>query len=128
MNRDERGSSLTVFTATAMMAVFLTAGLVVDGTARVRAHREAEVAAASALRKGTDATAAQRLIGRDGTAEGLAAARRALTDADVQGDVTAQAGVMTVTTRSAAGTTFLSLIGVRELPVTGSASGELRRV
>ncbi|GAB2486371.1 hypothetical protein GCM10027030_20590 [Luteococcus sediminum] len=124
---DERGASLSALIATVMSAIFLTAGLVVDGSAQVQAHRRAEVAAARAVRQGSDATAARRLLGQDGTAEGLSAARAVLADEGVQGEVLVEQGRITARTHASAPTTFLSLLGIDALPATGSASAELRR-
>lgn len=114
-------------TAVLVMAIFLVAGLVVDGGARARAHRRAEVVAALAVRQGSDASAADRLVGRDGSAAALRAARDALAAEGVEGEVSLAGGVLSVTTRTSSPTTFLSLLGVGRLEATGSASGELRR-
>lgn len=124
---DERGASLSALVATVMAALFLTAGLVVDGSAQVQAHRRAEVAAARAVRQGSDSTAARRLVGQDGTAEGLAAARAVLADEGVDGEVLVEQGMITARTRTSAPTTFLALLGIDALEATGSASAELRR-
>lgn len=125
---DERGVSVSVLTTALMMAIFLVAGLVVDGGAQVRAHRQAEVAAARAVRSGSDAGAAQRLVGGDGTADSLAAARAVLAEVGVDGQVTAGAGVINVETRISTPTTFLSLLGISSLSARGSASAEVQRV
>ncbi|MEL4359368.1 MULTISPECIES: pilus assembly protein TadG-related protein [unclassified Luteococcus] len=120
--------SVSVLTTAVMMAIFLVAGLVVDGTAQVRAHRRAEVVAARAARSGTDASASHRLVGSDGTQEALAAARQVLASEGVVGEVSASEGRVAVTTSTSAETTFLSLLGISTLSATGSASGELVRV
>ncbi|GAA1395835.1 pilus assembly protein TadE [Luteococcus peritonei] len=125
--RDERGLSVSALGSVLVMALFLVAGLVIDGGARARAHRRAEVAAAVAVRQGSDASAADRLVGRDGTGAALGAARQALADEGVEGEASLSAGVITVTTRAESETTFLSLLGIDRLEATGSASGELRR-
>lgn len=125
---DERGTSLTALTAVVVMALFLVAGLVVDGTAQVRAHRHAEVVAARAVRSGCDAGAARRLVGQDGTGPALQAARQVLAGEGVQGTVSMEAGVLDVRTSTSVQTTFLGLLGVGSLPAHGHASGELHRV
>lgn len=125
---DERGSSLTALTASLIMTLFLVAGLVVDGTAHVRAHRHAEVVAAHAVRSGCDAGAARRLVGMDGSGEALQAAREVLATEGVQGQVGMHAGVLDVTTKTTVPTTFLGLIGVHRLTAHGQASGELHRI
>ncbi|WP_420175089.1 hypothetical protein [Luteococcus sp. OSA5] len=127
MVTDERGVSLSTFVGAVMLAIFLAAGLVVDGTARVQAHRTAEVVAARAVRSGCDAGAASRLVGRDGTAEAVRAARQVLSDEGMDGEVAMEDGLLRVTTRAEASTTFLGLLGVKVLHAQGSASGELRR-
>ncbi|MEL4504343.1 hypothetical protein AAEX63_07025 [Luteococcus sp. H138] len=125
---DDRGVSISVLTTAVMMAVFLVAGLVVDGTAQVRAHRQAEVVAARAARSGSDAGAAYRLVGQAGTAEAVTAARAVLAAEGIEGDVSAHEGRIVVDTRVRTATTFLSLLGIGSLSAEGSASGELKRV
>lgn len=112
--------------AVVVMAIFLVAGLVVDGGAQVRAHRQAEVSAAIAVRAGSDASAARRLLGEDGTGEALAAARGVLAAEGVEGQASMSEGVLSVTTAISAETTFLSLLGIGSLPTEGSASAELQ--
>lgn len=123
----ERGASLSALVSVVVVAVFLVAGLVVDGGAQVAAHRRAEVVAAHAVHSGTDASAAERLVGRDGSAPALAAARAVLAAEGLDGEVTVDAGVLTATTRARSATTFLGLLGVDHLEATGSASARLQQ-
>ncbi len=125
---DERGASLSALVAPVMLAIFLVAGLVVDGGAQTQAHRRAQVVAAHAVRSGSDASAAGRLVGADGTAPALATARAVLADEGIDGQVTMESGVLTVTTNTWSETTFLGLLGVHRLEAHGRASAELRAV
>lgn len=125
---DDRGSSLTAMTAPVIMALFLVAGLVVDGTAQVRAHRRAEVVAAHAVRSGCDAGAARRLVGRDGSGAALRAARQVLDDEGLNGSASMHDGMLDVTTSTTVPTTFLALLGVEQLTASGAARGELHRI
>lgn len=124
---DERGVSLSAMVAVVLVALFLVAGLVIDGGAKVRASREAEVVAAQVARAGSDAGAAERVVGRDGSATALTAARAALArHPEVAGEVSMAEGQLRVTTSTSAETTFLSLLGINRVHGRGSAVSELR--
>lgn len=125
--RDQRGMSLSVFVAVAVLAMLLVAGLVVDGGAQAVAARRAERVAAAAARAAADETAAARLAGQPPPVAGaIAAAQRVLTDShEVTGEVRVVGGRVQVTATSGADTVFLSLIGITRLSATGSAEAEL---
>lgn len=122
----ERGASITVLFAGVFVALLLTAGLVVDGGAQVHARRTAEAVAAQAARAGSDASAAERLVGRDGTGQALAAAQAVIAaHPEVSGTAAMDAGVLRVSTSTSVGTTFLSLVHINELTGSGSAEAVL---
>jgi hypothetical protein len=125
--RDQRGMSLSVFVAVAVLALLLVAGLVVDGGAQAVAARRAELVAAAAARAAADETAAARLAGQSPVViEAIAAAQKVLTDSrDVTGEVRLVGGRVQVTTTSGVDTVFLSLIGITRLIGTGSAEADL---
>jgi hypothetical protein len=125
--RDERGMSLSVFVAVTVLALLLTAGLVVDGGAQAVASRRAEFVAAAAARAAADETAAARLAGqRPEVAAAITAAQGVLADSgNVTGDVRFAGGRVLVTTTSGVDTVFLSLIGITRLNGRGSAEAEL---
>lgn len=125
----ERGASISALFCGVVMALLLVAGLVVDGGAQVQARRSAEAVAAQAARAGSDASAAGRLVGRDGTSEALAAASAVLAaHPEVQGQAVLDAGVLRVSTTASTPTTFLTLVGIDSLGARGSAAAELARV
>lgn len=118
--------SVSVLFSGVVLALLMVAGLVIDGGAQVSARRTAEAVAAQAARAGSDATAAERLVGRDGIAEGLAAARAVVAaHPEVTGEVGLAAGVLSVHTSASVDTTLLSLVRVDQLHATGSAEAVL---
>lgn len=125
---DERGASLSVLVVVVMMALFLVAGLVVDGGAKVSAVRRAESVAAHAARAGADAGAVGRAAG---TGVDVGAVRAAsagvLAERGVAGDVVVEAGEVRVTTRVEERTVFLSAIGIDAVAGTGDATAVLVR-
>lgn len=123
----DRGASMSVFLVVVVMALFLIAGLVIDGGAQVTCERRAEVVAAQAARAGVDASAAARLSGGTGTADAVLAARRVLASQGVTGTVSLNAGVLHVTTSVSTETTFLSLLGKFTVTGSGDASAVLVR-
>ena len=125
--RDQRGMSLSVFVAVAVLALLLVAGLVVDGGAQALAARRAELVASAAARAAADQTAAARLAGqRPVVAEAIAAAQEVLADSgDVTGEVRLVGGRVQVATTSGVDTVFLSLIGINRLSGSGSAEADL---
>lgn len=133
--RASRGDagSVTLFAVVAALALFLLAGLVVDGGAKVRGVQRADALAAEAARAGGQAivlpAAIQGLPPRADPAEAAAEATAFLSRRGVTGTATvSDAGrslVVTVTTTTP--TVFLSLIGISDLTVTGHATATLVR-
>lgn len=120
--RDERGQTTTLFVLMLMGALFLVAGLVIDGGQKVTAATLAESAAAGAARAAGNAAATQQLGGRDPAAAAVLAAKAYLAgQPSVRGSVNVADGVVNVTTSSSADTVFLSVIGLDTVTGNGSA-------
>ena len=119
---------MSAFVAVVMLALILVAGLVVDGGQQAAAHRRAEVVAARAARAATDASAPYRLVGSDGSAAALAAAREVLAASEgVVGHAeVVDSGRLEVVTTVPCPTVFLSVIGIDSLDASGRAVAELR--
>ena len=124
--RDQRGQALSSFVAVVLVALFGVAGLVVDGGARSAAKAEAESVAAHAARAAVDAGVRHRAAGRPVDVGAVrAAGQQVLADRGIVGEVTVEAGRVTVATRTRTRTVFLSLIGVAELRASGDATAQL---
>lgn len=124
--RDERGVSLTVFVTIVSLALFIMAGLVLDGGQQAAAVRRAHAAAAGAARAATDAGTTNRVSGRSGEAAATSAARSYLSRLGVPGAVSVdRGGAVLVETELSVETVFLSLIGIDRLQATGRARSEV---
>lgn len=123
--RPQSGQSASAFTAVVVVALFLVAGLVIDGGSQLAARVRAEHVAAAAVRVATDASATASVAG-GGTDAGRRAAEDFLaTEPDVDAEVHSVGGEVTVTTHIRTSTLFLSLIGITGLSAHASASGRL---
>lgn len=110
-----------------MIALFLTAGLVIDGGAKAAASRTAQGAAAEAARAAVDAGAESQAAGQPVDVGAVrAAAMDVLAARDVKGTVSVNGGVVSVTTTKSVDTVFLGLIGIRTLTADGESRSELR--
>ncbi len=126
----DRGS-VTVFVAIAAVGLLVVAGLVVDGSAKVRAAQRADRVAAQAARAGgqaihvTDVLAGDRV--RVDRRAALAAVDAYLRAAGVEGSASLVGGGsgLAVSTTISAPTVFLGLIGVSSFTVQGSAEAVL---
>lgn len=127
----DRGS-LTLFTAVLALGLMVMAGLVIDGTGKLRAARRADGIAEEAARAGADslnavaARAGQVAIVDQRAA--IAAANDYLIAAGVRGTVTAVGPneiVVTVTVHQP--TAILSLVGIQSWTVTGHAVADLEQ-
>lgn len=109
-----------------MVVLLLAVGLVVDGGAQSSARARAEAVAAESARAAATAQAITSVQGGEqGVAGARAAAQRVLDTRGMQGTITIAGGRVTVETWTSTPTTFLSLIGVRQLGARGSASAQL---
>ncbi|MHB1800175.1 MAG: TadE/TadG family type IV pilus assembly protein [Actinomycetes bacterium] len=125
----ERGS-LTVFTAVLALALLVMAGLVIDGTGKLRAARQADAVAEEAARAGADTLNAAALrAGAPVTVDAqaaIAAAHAYLDAAGVQGTVTAAGPTrITVAVTIHRPTSILGLVGIDSWTVTGHATANL---
>ena len=123
----ERGISASVLVCAIMPAFIMMAGLAVDGASQVAAQRRAEVVAAQAARVGCDAAAAFRLVGQEGAAAALAAARQEASSQSGMGVEVQLNGKnqLVVTTSTSVRTVFLGILGVDTLPAHGRAVAQL---
>ncbi|MGD7731499.1 pilus assembly protein TadG-related protein [Propionibacteriaceae bacterium G57] len=124
----DRGASVTAMFAAVMVVLLLCVGLVVDGGAQSAARARAEAVATEAARAGAAAAAGADIQGTSGTGRAIAAARAVLANRRMQGSVSVQGGMITVETSTSSSTTFLSLMGVRQLDARGSATARLVQV
>ena len=125
--RDERGGSQSILLLGVVVALVLSAGLVVDGGRKTAAARDAEAVAAGAARAGLNAGATGRLAGRANTAAAVSAARSFLAGApNVSGSVQLlPGGRLRVTTQSTTSTRYLSIVGINTVTGRGEATAEL---
>ncbi len=129
--RNERGS-ISIWVVTATIVMMTLVGLAVDLGGQVHAQQRAhDVAAQAARAGGQEVEAAPAVEGRY-VALDTAAARRAaeqyLAAAGVEGTVTITGGTtLVVRVTDIYEPTFLSMVGIGDLTVTGDASARLIR-
>lgn len=128
--RDERGS-ISVWMIACAIALIGIAGIAVDLSGQVHTKQHAQDVAAQAARVGAEQVNADAVAGNTATVN-LAAARYAaqtyLRDAGVSGTVSVVDGTtIHVTTSENYSTTFLGLLGVNRIKVTGDATAQLIR-
>jgi hypothetical protein len=123
----ETGST-TAFTLVLVLAVIAFAGLVLDGGLAVSAKVQSISTAQSAARAGADQLDLQALRAtgqlRLDPARAQATARDWLARAGATGTVTATTDTVTVTVTARSRTQLLHLIGVVDIPVTGTAAAQ----
>ena len=130
-SRGERGS-VSLWAATAALAMIILTGLAVDLGGQVYARQHAvDVARQAARAGGQQLQPAPAIRGqglRTDPQRAVAAARSYLAAADLSGSVSVQGGtVVTVTTTGGYDTVFLSVIGIDHLQVTGHAEARTIR-
>jgi Flp pilus assembly protein TadG len=124
--RDEHGS-ISIWMLNASFAMTILVGLAVDLGGQVHAKQRAHDVAAEAARAGGQQVQAApaiegRSIGVD-TVRARTAAKQYLTAAGVTGTVKVTGGdTVTVNVTDTYSPTFLSIIGIGDLPVTAEAS------
>lgn len=125
--RDQRGQALTTFVAVAVVGLLAVCGLVVDGGARARTARLAELAAAHAARAAADDTASHRVAGVAPDADSARAAASEVLAAypGLTGTVVLRDDAVEVVTTAEVRTVLLCLIGIDSFTVSGSATAEL---
>ncbi|MBA8793593.1 Flp pilus assembly protein TadG [Friedmanniella endophytica] len=108
-----------------MVALILTAGLVIDGGQQVDAASRAQSIAAAAARAGSEAQATDALAGSNDTGRALAAAQAYLDGSGVPGTVGFDGDRLRVTTEITVPTLMLSVIGIDSVRGRGEAEAEL---
>lgn len=131
MTRREQGS-ISLWLVTSSLAMMILVGLAVDLGGQVHAKQRVHALAAQAARAGgqevQDGPAAEGNYLAVNAVSGRTAAQRYLTAAGITGTATINDGdTITVTVRDTYRPKFLSLIGIDDLPVTGTASARLIR-
>lgn len=128
---NERGS-ISIWAVTATIVMVTLVGLAVDLGGQVHAQQRAhDVAAQAARAGGQQVQAAPAVEGRYVALDTVAARRAAeqfLASAGVEGTVTITGGTtLTVRVTDTYEPTFLSIVGISDLTVTGDASARLIR-
>lgn len=128
---DERGS-ISLWAALAALCMIVIVGIAVDFGGQAVAEQQARSVAFEAARTGGQQVNLDQLV-RGGQAQtdpykAAAAANAYLADAGVVGSVTVNSDTVTVTITSSYQCSFLSIIGINSLPVTGTASADTLRV
>lgn len=128
---DERGS-ISLWAALAALCMIVIVGIAVDFGGQAVAEQQARSVAFEAARTGGQQVNLDQLV-RGGQAQtdpykAASAANAYLADAGVVGSVTVNSDTVTVTITSSYQCSFLSIIGINSLPVTGTASADTLRV
>ena len=129
--RDERGA-ISVWFATAALAMVILVGMAVDLGGKVHAQQQARSAAAQAARTGAQEVQGSTAIRGEELRVDLNAAKAAAQDylraAGVEGTVTVVDGdTLIVRTTDTYDSKFLGAIGLDSMNVTGEASARLIR-
>jgi len=129
--RDERGA-ISVWFATAALAMVILVGMTVDLGGKVHAQQQARSAAAQAARTGAQEVQGSTAIRGEELRVDLNAAKAAAHDylraAGVEGTVTVIDGdTLIVRTTDTYDSKFLGIIGLESMRVTGEASARLIR-
>ena len=130
-SRDERGS-ISVWFATAALAMIILVGMAVDLGGKVHTQQQARSAAAQAARTGAQEVQGSTAGRGEDLRVDLTAAKTAATDylraAGVEGTVRVVDGdTLIVTTTDTYTSKFLGIIGLDTMQVTGEASARLIR-
>jgi Flp pilus assembly protein TadG len=132
-SRHDRGS-VTIWLALASVVMVVLVGVAVDLTGQVHAQQRAyDVAAQAARTAGQQVDAAEGVRGisaRTNPGQALAAVRAYIEAAGMSGEASITAGgtSIEVTVSDTYETTFLSIIGISTLRVTGTAQARVVRV
>ena len=130
-SRDERGS-ISVWFATAALAMIILVGMAVDLGGKVHTQQQARSAAAQAARTGAQEVQGSTAVRGEDLHVDLTAAKTAALDylraAGVEGTVTVVDGdTLIVRTTDTYDSKFLGIIGLDSMNVTGEASARLIR-
>ena len=129
---DQELGSVSIWLATASVVMIVLVGLAVDLGGQVHTQQRARDVAAQAARVGGQQVLAGPAIRGQGVQVDIGAAKTAARDylaaAEVSGSATIQGGhTLVVTTTDTYQTTFLGIIGLNRLSVTGHASARIVR-
>lgn len=132
MSRHAERGSISLWLVTSSLVMTILVGLAVDLGGQVHAKQRVHALAAQAARAGGQEVhhgpAAEGRYLAVSSAAGRTSAHRYLAAAGVTGTVTIDNGdTITVVARDTYRPRFLSLIGIGDLPVTGTASARLIR-
>lgn len=125
--------SITVWLAAMSLSLVLLVGLAVDGSGQIHAKQRAQAIAAEAARAGAQQLLAQDAVrGQDPVLDPPAAIAAATTYLAGVPEISGTAALtsattVAVTTSATYTTTFLNLIGITTLTVTGHAEADLNR-
>ena len=123
--------SVSLFLVVAVVALFITVGLVVDGGQKLRSTQRADDVAAEAARAGVQSIQPANTVrgqpAQVNPGAAITAARHYLSVARVDGTVTVTGGRVKVATSISFTPAFLSLIGLGTQTVTGRAEARLAR-
>ncbi len=127
----ERGS-ISLWAALAAFCMIVIVGIAVDFGGQAVAEQHARSVAFEAARTGGQSLDLNQLI-RSGQAvadpsQAASAARAYLAAAGVIGSVSADQNTVTVTVTDTYECSFLSIIGIQSLPVSGTATADILRV
>jgi len=130
-SRDERGS-ISVWFATAALAMIILVGMAVDLGGKVHTQQQARSAAAQAARTGAQEVQGSTAVRGEDLHVDLTAAKTAAMDylraAGMEGTVRVVDGdTLIVTTTDTYTSKFLGIIGLDTMQVTGEASARLIR-
>lgn len=129
--REERGT-ISVWFATASLALIILVGMAVDLGGKVHTQQRARSVAAQAARTGAQEVQGSTAVRGEDLRVDMAAAKSAAQDylrsAGVNGTVTVTGGVtLVVRTTDTYNSKFLGIIGLDAMQVTGEASARLIR-
>ncbi len=131
-HEDRERGSVSIWLATTSVVMIVLVGLAVDLGGQVHTQQRARDVAAQAARVGGQQFLAGPAIRGQGAQVDIGAAKSAARDyleaAGVSGSATIQGGhTLVVTTTDTYQTTFLGIIGLNRLTVTGHASARIVR-
>ena len=130
-NRDPERGSISLWVVLASFCMILIVGIAVDFSGHAAAEHQARVSAGQAARAAGQAVQLDALVRggevRPDPARAAAAGDAYLAQAGLSGTVSVSGTVVTVTVSGTYECVFLSIIGIRTLPVSGTASADAVR-
>ena len=131
LNRDLERGSISLWVVLASFCMILIVGIAADFSGQAAAEHHARVAAGQAARAAGQAVQLDALVRggdvRPDPARAAAAGNAHLAQAGLSGTVSMTGTVVNVTVSGTYECVFLSVIGIRTLPVSGTASADVVR-